>query len=261
MNAEDSHDATAIVQADRAGETPGAAPGPIVRVAAPARQRRGESPGLGRGLHRRGREGARHRRRLRLRQDHYRLGPARSAQARGDRHRHGRVAGVDVLHCTPGEVPAAYLPQHPAAVLNPVRRIGGVLADIANARRPIGGSRSSRTPLDTAACRASRTPVATATACRRTPRTQLSEPPTARSPAPRPADGSPTRCAAWVWPTRRSCAVSRTSSPAASSSGSCSPRRSCARLSSSSRTSRPPARTPCTATRSPPNCGSRPPTA
>jgi peptide/nickel transport system ATP-binding protein len=43
------------------------------------------------------------------------------------------VAGVDVLHCAPGEVPAAYLPQHPAAVLNPVRRIGGVLAEIANA--------------------------------------------------------------------------------------------------------------------------------
>jgi len=41
------------------------------------------------------------------------------------------VAGVDVLTCAPGEVPAAYLPQHPAAVLNPVRRIGGVLHDIA----------------------------------------------------------------------------------------------------------------------------------
>ncbi|GAA2127199.1 ABC transporter ATP-binding protein [Glycomyces algeriensis] len=45
------------------------------------------------------------------------------------------VAGVDVLTCAPGEVPAAYLPQHPAAVLNPVRRIGGVLTEIANARR------------------------------------------------------------------------------------------------------------------------------
>jgi peptide/nickel transport system ATP-binding protein len=43
------------------------------------------------------------------------------------------VAGVDVLHCAPSEVPAAYLPQHPAAVLNPVRRIGGVLTEIANA--------------------------------------------------------------------------------------------------------------------------------
>ncbi|MDA1362621.1 ATP-binding cassette domain-containing protein [Glycomyces luteolus] len=45
------------------------------------------------------------------------------------------VAGIAVLHCAPSEVPAAYLPQHPAAVLNPVRRIGGVLADIANARK------------------------------------------------------------------------------------------------------------------------------
>jgi peptide/nickel transport system ATP-binding protein len=43
------------------------------------------------------------------------------------------VAGVDVLHCAPSEVPAAYLPQHPAVVLNPVRRIGGVLTEIANA--------------------------------------------------------------------------------------------------------------------------------
>ncbi|HEX2143375.1 MAG TPA: ATP-binding cassette domain-containing protein [Glycomyces sp.] len=48
------------------------------------------------------------------------------------------VAGVDVLNCTPGEVPAAYLPQHPAAVLNPVRRIGGVLTDIANAKHRNG---------------------------------------------------------------------------------------------------------------------------
>ncbi|GAA2167316.1 MULTISPECIES: ABC transporter ATP-binding protein [Glycomyces] len=46
------------------------------------------------------------------------------------------VAGVDVLHCAPGEVPAAYLPQHPAAVLNPVRRVGGVLTEIANAHGP-----------------------------------------------------------------------------------------------------------------------------
>ncbi|WP_205324568.1 ABC transporter ATP-binding protein [Glycomyces sp. YM15] len=45
------------------------------------------------------------------------------------------VAGVDVLHCAPSEVPASHLPQHPAAVLNPVRRIGGVLADIADVRR------------------------------------------------------------------------------------------------------------------------------
>lgn len=45
------------------------------------------------------------------------------------------IAGIDVLTCAPGEVPAAYLPQHPAAVLNPVRRIGGVLTEIANARR------------------------------------------------------------------------------------------------------------------------------
>jgi peptide/nickel transport system ATP-binding protein len=46
------------------------------------------------------------------------------------------VAGVDVLRCAPGEVPAAYLPQHPAAVLNPVRRIRGVLTEIANANGP-----------------------------------------------------------------------------------------------------------------------------
>lgn len=45
------------------------------------------------------------------------------------------VAEVAVLHCAPAEVPAAYLPQHPAAVLNPVRRIGGVLAEIAYARK------------------------------------------------------------------------------------------------------------------------------
>jgi peptide/nickel transport system ATP-binding protein len=61
------------------------------------------------------------------------------------------VAGVDVLHCAPSEVPAAYLPQHPAAVLNPVRRIGGVLHDIATAsdrRRRTGGAsdRSGRNP-------------------------------------------------------------------------------------------------------------------
>jgi peptide/nickel transport system ATP-binding protein len=43
------------------------------------------------------------------------------------------VGGVDALRCAPGELPAAYLPQHPAAVLNPVRRIGGVLTDIARA--------------------------------------------------------------------------------------------------------------------------------
>ncbi|MFC3492970.1 ABC transporter ATP-binding protein [Glycomyces rhizosphaerae] len=57
------------------------------------------------------------------------------------------VAGVDVLHCALGEVPAAYLPQHPAAVLNPVRRIGGVLGDIANANRrnaPDGTGRANR---------------------------------------------------------------------------------------------------------------------
>ncbi|MDN3238334.1 ABC transporter ATP-binding protein [Glycomyces tritici] len=43
------------------------------------------------------------------------------------------VGGVDALRCAPGALPAAYLPQHPAAVLNPVRRIGGVLTDIARA--------------------------------------------------------------------------------------------------------------------------------
>jgi peptide/nickel transport system ATP-binding protein len=58
------------------------------------------------------------------------------------------VAGVDVLHCAPGEVPAAYLPQHPAAVLNPVRRIGGVLHDIAKAtdRRRTAGARGGGAP-------------------------------------------------------------------------------------------------------------------
>ncbi|MEU5875790.1 ATP-binding cassette domain-containing protein [Glycomyces sp. NPDC047369] len=43
------------------------------------------------------------------------------------------VAGTDMLAAPTGRLPAALLPQHPAAVLNPVRRIGGVLADLAAA--------------------------------------------------------------------------------------------------------------------------------
>ncbi len=140
MNAEDSHDATAIVQADRAGETPGAAPGPIVRVA-DLRVSAGEKAlvsgvdftvAAGKVLAIVGASGS----------GKTTIGSALLGALRPAVTATGtvEVAGVDVLHCTPGEVPAAYLPQHPAAVLNPVRRIGGVLADIANARRPIGGS-------------------------------------------------------------------------------------------------------------------------
>ncbi|GAA3763386.1 ABC transporter ATP-binding protein [Salinactinospora qingdaonensis] len=41
------------------------------------------------------------------------------------------MAGTDVLGSRPPAGAVAYLPQHPAAVLNPVRRIGGVLREIA----------------------------------------------------------------------------------------------------------------------------------
>ncbi|THV26434.1 ABC transporter ATP-binding protein [Glycomyces paridis] len=51
------------------------------------------------------------------------------------------VDGVDMLAGPRGRLPVAHLPQQPAAVLNPVRRIGGILADLAKAAgRPPGAA-------------------------------------------------------------------------------------------------------------------------
>jgi peptide/nickel transport system ATP-binding protein len=57
------------------------------------------------------------------------------------------VAGIDMLASPKGRLPVAHLPQHPAAVLNPVRRIGGVLAEIAPDRDHITDA-LRRTGLD-----------------------------------------------------------------------------------------------------------------
>uniref|UniRef100_UPI000DD4CF2C ABC transporter ATP-binding protein n=1 Tax=Glycomyces dulcitolivorans TaxID=2200759 RepID=UPI000DD4CF2C len=57
------------------------------------------------------------------------------------------VAGIDMLASPKGRLPVAHLPQHPAAVLNPVRRIGGVLAEIAPDRDRIADA-LRRTGLD-----------------------------------------------------------------------------------------------------------------
>ncbi|MCP2257366.1 peptide/nickel transport system ATP-binding protein [Streptoalloteichus tenebrarius] len=58
----------------------------------------------------------------------------------------GRVV-VDGVEVAPGRPPrpgaVAYVPQHPAAVLNPVRRVGGVLREVAERHLP-GPSRSRR---------------------------------------------------------------------------------------------------------------------